>query len=90
MLLAKITRGNQITIPKEIVKRAHLTRATPYVEVQYAKGVIQLKPVTVEERISPEQFDKFQDWAIKEQKSDKHYASLDEGISALHVRAKKK
>lgn len=90
MLLAKITRGNQITIPKEIVNRAHLNSASPYVEVNYANGIIQLKPVTVEGRINPEELEKFQEWALKEQKTDTQFNSLEDGISSLKKRAKKK
>ena len=90
MLLAKITRGNQITIPKEIINRAHLNSATPYVEVNYSNGIIQLKPITVEERISMEELEKFQAWALKDHKSDTRFNSLEDGISSLKKRSKKK
>ena len=58
-MLAKITRGNQLTIPKEIVRKAHLKEGDDYVDVEYAEGVILLKPVEVEERIPPEAFERF-------------------------------
>lgn len=88
-MLAKITRGNQVTIPKEIVEKAHLNEASPYVEVQYLKGIITLKPVVVEERIPPEQFEKFQEWALKREKGDLQFESLEEGIRHFRGRVKK-
>lgn len=51
-MLAKITRGNQVTIPKEIVEKAHIEESSPYVEVNYSHGVIILKPVVVEDKDS--------------------------------------
>ena len=53
-MLAKLTRGNQLTIPKDIVLRVHLQAGRDYLDVSYLKGVIILKPVDVEERIPPE------------------------------------
>ncbi|GEM_PF-1714370 len=58
-MLAKLTRGNQITIPKEIIRRAHLREGNDYVEVEYADGIIHLRPVEVEARIPPEAFERF-------------------------------
>lgn len=58
-MLAKVTRGNQVTIPKEIVRKAHLREGNDYVDVEYTGGIIVLKPVEVEERISPEAFERF-------------------------------
>ena len=89
-MLAKITRGNQVTIPKEIVKKAHLEETSPYVEVNYSHGAIVLKPVTVEERIAPEQFEKFQAWALREEKEDLRFKSLEEGIRHFKKRLKKR
>ena len=66
-MLAKITRSNQITIPREIIKKAHLSTASDYVDVQYLDGVITIKPVDVEERISPEQYEKFMRWALSDE-----------------------
>ena len=88
-MLAKITRGNQITIPKEIIKKAHLKESSPYVDVEYTGGVIYLKPVTVEERIEPEQFEKFQKWALEKDPGDLRADSLEDGIMHFKKRAKK-
>ena len=88
-MLAKITRGNQITIPKEIVEKAHLKEQSPYVEVGYINGIIFLRPVTVESRIRPEQFEKFQKWALAEDQEDYKSGSMEEGLRNLKKRAKK-
>ncbi len=56
-MLAKLTRGNQFTIPKPIVDQAHLQAGRDYLDVVYAGGVIVLKPVDVEERVSPEAYE---------------------------------
>jgi len=56
-MLAKLTRGNQLTIPKEIVERVHLQAGRDYVDVSYLHGVIILKPIDVEERIPPESYE---------------------------------
>ena len=53
-MLAKLTRGNQFTIPKPIVNKAHLKAGHDYLDVSYVNGAIILKPVDVEERIPPE------------------------------------
>jgi bifunctional DNA-binding transcriptional regulator/antitoxin component of YhaV-PrlF toxin-antitoxin module len=58
-MLAKLTRGNQLTIPKNIVDRVRLQAGRDYLDVSYLHGVIILKPVDVEERIPPESYDKF-------------------------------
>ena len=69
-MLAKITRGNQVTIPKEIVRKAHLKEGNDYVDVEYAEGIILLKPVEVEERIPPEAFERFARGAQRKEPGD--------------------
>lgn len=88
-MLAKITRGNQVTIPKEVVEKARLRESSPYVDVEYANGVIYLKPVNIEERIGPEQFEKFQDWALQRGKDDVSFDSLHKGVDHFKKRMKK-
>ncbi len=88
-MIAKITRGNQITIPKEIVRSANLNESAPYVDVTYSSGVIFLKPVVIEERIQPEQFEKFQNWAIAAEKGDATYDSISKAASQIKKRTKK-
>lgn len=89
-MLAKITRANQVTIPREVMKKAHLSQETSYVEVGYEKGIIFLKPVIVQDRIDPEQFEKFQAWATQKAIGDLEFSSLEAGIKRLKKRAKKR
>ena len=56
-MLAKLTRGNQLTIPKDIVERVRLQAGRDYLDVSYLHGVIVLKPVDVEERVPPEAYE---------------------------------
>lgn len=69
-MLTKLTRGNQITIPKPIIEKAHLKSGSDYLDVEYREGVIYLKPVEVEERIAPEILEKFQKQMLKKEKED--------------------
>ncbi len=69
-MLTKLTRGNQITIPKTIIEKAHLKSGTDYLDVEYRAGVICLKPVEVEERIAPEIFENFQKQMLKKEIED--------------------
>ncbi len=57
-MLIKITRGNQVTIPKEIIHKAHLKQGRDYLNAEYRNGVIFLKPVDVEERVPDEIYEK--------------------------------
>ena len=56
-MLAKLTRGNQFTIPKSILAQAHLHAGRDYLDVVYVKGMIILKPVDAQDRIPPEAYD---------------------------------
>ncbi len=87
-MLTKLTRGNQITIPKHIIEKAHLKKGDDYLEVEYRDGIIYLKPVDVEERISPEIFEKFQKQIVKKEPGDV-LAEGDAGREFLSKRAKK-
>ncbi len=88
-MLAKLTRGNQITIPKDIVLKAHLKQGQDYLDVQYSHGVIHLKPVDVEERIPPEVYEKLIQRAVKKEPGDQRFSSMAEMIADLKKRAKK-
>ena len=69
-MLVKLTRGNQLTIPNVIVKKAGLKSENDYLQVEYSNGVIYLKPVDIEERIPLEVFEKFKERALTEEKGD--------------------
>ena len=87
-MLTKLTRGNQITIPKPVIEKAHLKAGTDYLEVEYRDGVIYLKPVEVEERIGPEIFEKFQKQVLKKRVGDTLVGEI-ESDTYLSKRAKK-
>ena len=55
-MLAKLTRGNQVTIPKPIVEQAKLKAGRDYLRVAYLKGLIVLSPVELRDRIAPKTF----------------------------------
>lgn len=69
-MLAKLTRGNQLTIPKAIVEKAGLKAGNDYLEVEYAEGIIYIRPVDIEERISPETYERFKEKVLREEKGD--------------------
>ncbi|OGW81739.1 MAG: hypothetical protein A3C47_02485 [Omnitrophica bacterium RIFCSPHIGHO2_02_FULL_51_18] len=69
-MLAKVTRGNQVTIPKEIAKKAHIRNGNDYVDVSYDHGVICLKPVDIEYRIPEENYRNLLKKAVVLEKGD--------------------
>jgi AbrB family looped-hinge helix DNA binding protein len=69
-MIVKLTRSNQFTIPKGIIKKLKLKPGKDYLNVEYADGIIYVVPVDLEERISPEAFEKFQEKALKIEKGD--------------------
>lgn len=88
-MLAKRTRGNQITIPKEIVRQARLREGDVYFDVVYENGVIQLHPVEVEERIPPQAYDALLGSAFKKEPGDVE-ASGGQADRVLSKRPKKR
>ncbi|MBI4352319.1 MAG: AbrB/MazE/SpoVT family DNA-binding domain-containing protein [Candidatus Omnitrophica bacterium] len=70
-MLAKVTRGNQVTLPKDIVKKAHIREGNDYVDVEYMKGVICLKPVDIEERLPAEAYERLLKKAFTLEPGDK-------------------
>ena len=88
-MLAKVTRGNQVTIPKEIVKQAHIQNGNDYVDVSYEHGVIFLKPVNVEERVPDEVYEKLLRKVQIREKDDHTFSSTEDAITFLKKRAKK-
>lgn len=69
-MLSKLTRGNQVTIPKAIVQRLGLKVGSDYLDVEYLDGIICLKPVDVEERVPAESWERFKKAALKKEKQD--------------------
>jgi len=69
-MLSKLTRGNQVTIPKPIIDRIGLKAGRDYLEIVYMHGTIYLKPVDIEERIPKEAWEAFKKKALKQEKGD--------------------
>lgn len=69
-MLSKLTRSNQVTIPKSIAERANLKAGRDYLDVEYVKGIICLKPVDIEERILNEVWEKFKKKVLEEERGD--------------------
>ena len=55
-MLTKLTRSNQVTIPKAVMAKAKLAAGRDYLHVAYLKGVIVLTPVEVKARVSPKTY----------------------------------
>lgn len=68
--LLKFTRGNQITIPREIIRQAGLEPTKDHLSVEYLKGAIVLKPVDIEERIPPPAYEKLLDQVFEAEEGD--------------------
>lgn len=88
-MLAKLSKGNQITLPKKVVERAHLKAGTDYVEVEYENGRIYLKPVDIHDRVAPEQYDRLLDAAFNVEPGDL-LVREDEAKGLLARRSKKR
>ena len=69
-MLSKLTRGNQLTIPSKIAKLAGLKAGRDYLDVEYVKGTILLKPVDIEERTPDESYEKLCKKALELEKED--------------------
>ncbi|PIR65868.1 MAG: hypothetical protein COW11_04970 [Candidatus Omnitrophica bacterium CG12_big_fil_rev_8_21_14_0_65_43_15] len=69
-MISKLTRANQITIPRAIVAKIGLNAGSDYFEIGYQDGIIYLKPLSIEERIPKEVLEKIKNRALKEGKGD--------------------
>jgi len=87
-MLSKLTRGNQITIPKSIVSKIGLKAGSDYLNVECLQGVIFLKPVNIEDRVSKEALERLMKKALKEEEGD-ITLSAEEAGGFLSKRAKK-
>lgn len=88
-MLAKRTRGNQITIPKEIVREAGLEDGDLYFDVVYDGGAIRLTPVQIEEKIPPKAYEKVLKTAFRPDPGDV-LAAGEKARDVLAKRAKKR
>lgn len=94
-MVIKMTVKNQITVPKKLLERAGLSNLKDderYFDIEVKDNVILLKPVTVivEERIPPEQWPKFEDWATRIERGDRVFDSTEKANEFLKKKIKKK
>jgi hypothetical protein len=83
-MLVKRTRGNQVSIPKQILVAAGIEKEDQYFDVQYRRGVICLKPISIEEKIPHCAYQELLRWAQKTEAGDKVFQSGREAVA--HVR----
>ena len=88
-MLVKRSRKNQIAIPKKVLERAGLGARDVYFECDYTNGRIYLAPVEIEEKIPPEALARFEAKALKGQRGDKTYPSMEALIKDLHRRRRR-
>lgn len=89
-MLTKRTRGNQITLPKQLIQEARLHDGDVYFDITYKHGTFYLKPVsvTVEEKTSDEAFTTFAEAALKKARGDRTFRSASKAGEFLRRRIK--
>ena len=88
-MLVKRTRGNQVSLPKQILEQAGIGEQDRYFDVQYRGGLICLKPVTVEEKIPDRAYENLLRWAGKAERGDRTFRTGHEAVEHLKRIAKK-
>ena len=83
-MLVKRSRKNQVALPKAVLEQAGLGPEDVYFSVVYKSGAIILRPVEIEEKISPEALARFEAKAFKREPGDRVYGSVGELITDLH------
>ena len=83
-MVVKRSSKNQVAIPKAVLERAGLGPHDIYFDVEYEKGRIVLKPLQLEEKISPESLGRFEKKTLKKESGDQTYASMVEAMRGLH------
>jgi bifunctional DNA-binding transcriptional regulator/antitoxin component of YhaV-PrlF toxin-antitoxin module len=90
-MIAKISRKNQVTLPKKIVEKlGFFPSEEKYVDFEVHGNTVLMKPVTVtvEEKLSNEQLERFRDWALDHDR-DIALDSAEEATEFLKKRMKK-
>jgi hypothetical protein len=87
-MLTKRTRGNQVTLPKDLIKKAQLSEEDIYFDITYKNGAFSMKPVSlkIEEKISDEAFASFAQLAFKKEKGDRDFSNVSEAEKFLRKR----
>ena len=89
-MLVKRTRGNQVSIPKQVLKEAGVKDEERYFDVIYRNGVICLKPVTVEDKISDSAYEELLRWVRKPEPGRKSFRTGPEAIDYIKKLARKR
>ena len=82
-MLVKRSRKNQVALPKAILERAGLGPEDVYFSVGYRQGAIILRPVEIEEKISPEALARFKTKVLKGQRGDRPFRSMEALVNDL-------
>ena len=88
-MLVKRTRGNQVSLPKQVLKEAGIGDEDRYFDVVYRGGLICLKPVTVEEKIPDRAYEALLRWAAATHPGDKTFKSGKEAVAYVRGLIKK-
>lgn len=91
-MLAKISRKNQLTLPKKVVEKLGFSPdEEKYLQIEVQGNTVMMKPVTVtvEEKITEEQWERFTAW-VSDHKDDVVFDSPEEATNFLRKRMKKK
>ena len=84
MTLVKRSRKNQVALPKAILEQAGLGPEDVYFRIGYQHGAIILRPVDIEEKIPPEAIARFEAKALKRERGDRVFTSMEDLIRDLH------
>ena len=82
-MLVKRSRKNQVALPKAVLERAGLGPEDVYFSVAYKDGAIILRPVEIEEKITPEALARFRAKVLKGQPGDRTFSSMEALIKDL-------
>ena len=89
-MLVKRTRGNQVSIPKQVLAQAGVGEQDRYFDVEYRRGVICLKPVTVEDKIPDRAYEELLRWVRKPEPGRKVFRTGKEAVAYLKQLARKR
>ena len=89
-MLVKRTRGNQVSIPKRVLDQAGVAEDDRYFDVEYRSGLICLKPVTVEDKISDRAYEELLRWVSKPEPGRKVFHSGKEAVAYVRKLAQKR
>ena len=87
-LTLKINARNDIHLPAEALRLLNLGKER-LIKAEVKGNCLVLVPVDLEPRYSHQELEKFQEWALKKDKGDIQFDTLEEGIQHLKKRIKK-